>query len=53
VTVDIPPALLAELTDALRPAAGTYPLAGAPGLAVGIVKSIIRDQDGSVLEQIG
>lgn len=49
-TITIPPALLPELTAALRPQAGTYPL---PGLTIRIAKSQIRDPDGTVVTEIG
>lgn len=51
--IDLPESLLAELTGALRPVAGTYPLPSAPGLVIEIVKSQIRDPDGNVVEEVG
>lgn len=53
VALDVPPAVLAELTDVLRPVAGTYRLASAPELVVEIVTSRIRDQEGNVVAEIG
>ncbi|MEO3743665.1 suppressor of fused domain protein [Plantactinospora sp. B5E13] len=53
VSIDVPPAVRAELTDVLRPVAGTYRLAGAPELVVEIVVSRIRDQEGNVVAEIG
>ncbi|MEE6261323.1 suppressor of fused domain protein [Plantactinospora sonchi] len=53
VALDVPPAVLAELTDVLRPVAGTYRLASAPELVVEIVMSRIRDQEGNVVAEIG
>lgn len=51
--IQIPPAVLPELTHVLRPVAGTYRLASAPELAVQIMKSQIRDQEGAVVAEIG
>jgi suppressor of fused len=53
VEVQLPPAVLTELTDVLRPTAGTYRLTSAPDLVVRIVKSQIRNQDGTVVNEIG
>lgn len=51
--IQIPAAVLAELTGVLQPVAGTYPLASAPELAIQIAKSQIRDPDGAVVAEIG
>lgn len=51
--IELPPPVLTELTQVLRPLAGTYPLQSAPGLTVRVVKSQIRDQDGAVVSEIG
>ncbi|HZM74276.1 MAG TPA: suppressor of fused domain protein [Candidatus Limnocylindrales bacterium] len=49
----LPPAAATELIGVLRPVAGSYSLAAAPGLVVEIVKSRIRDQSGAVVAEIG
>ena len=51
--VDLPQAALAELAEVLRPVAGSYPLASAPGLVVEIVASQLRDQAGAVVTEVG
>ncbi|MFX0591617.1 suppressor of fused domain protein [Melissospora conviva] len=53
LAVELPPAALAELTEALESAAGTYPLAAAPGLTVEIVGEQPRDQAGEVVSEVG
>ncbi|MFU8851931.1 suppressor of fused domain protein [Micromonospora sp. SL1-18] len=51
--VEVPPALLDELTEVLRPVTGSHHLASAPELAVEIVQSRIRDQEGNVVAEMG
>ncbi|MEH0819260.1 MULTISPECIES: hypothetical protein [unclassified Micromonospora] len=51
--IEVPPAVLTELIQVLRPMAGTYRLASAPELLVEIVRSQIRDQEGAVVAEIG
>ncbi|MFE9205043.1 suppressor of fused domain protein [Micromonospora sp. NPDC007230] len=51
--VQLPPAVLDELTEVLRPVAGSHHLAGASELTVEIVRSRIRDQDGNVVAEVG
>ena len=51
--IQIPPAVLRQLTHILRPIAGTYRLPSVPGLSVRIVKSQIRDREGTVVADIG
>lgn len=53
VAVTITDGQLPELIEALRPKAGTYPLASTPNVVVRIVRSRILDQDGAVVEEIG
>lgn len=53
VEIHLPPPILAELIAVLRPTAGTYSLPGAPGLVVRIIRSQIRDQDGTVVAEVG
>jgi suppressor of fused-like protein len=52
VEIELPPALLAELTTVLRPVAGTYHLPSAPGVTITVVTQI-RDQSGTVIAEVG
>ncbi|MFC8618595.1 suppressor of fused domain protein [Micromonospora purpureochromogenes] len=51
--IELPPAVLPELIQVLRPVAGTYHLASAPELVVEIARSQIRDQEGAVVAEVG
>jgi suppressor of fused len=51
--VSVPPGGLEALTATLVPQAGERAVAGAPGLVVSIVPSVIRDAQGAILEEIG
>ncbi|NUT35897.1 MAG: suppressor of fused domain protein [Hamadaea sp.] len=53
VVVTLPPPAVTALAGLLRPVAGTAALPGHPQLRVDIVKSFIRDQDGTIVEEIG
>jgi hypothetical protein len=53
VEVVVPAAVAADLSHALQPRAGFYPLPSAPGLVIEIVRSHIRDQSGTIVGEIG
>lgn len=51
--VQIPKALVPELSTLLRPVAGSYQVCGWPELGIVIEKSVIRDSSGAVVREVG
>lgn len=51
--VRLPAPTASEVAALLRPIAGVYPVPGEPALAIEIIKSQIRDQDGNLIQEIG
>ena len=51
--IDLPPATLANLRDALQPQRGTYTCDTLPGLIFKIVPTEVKKPDGTIIETIG